>query len=436
MAIATPAIFNPASLRVFEPEKIAFVRSVALLMLALWSIEAFSNRRSPLPVGEGPGVGSVPLSTSPHIPFLAPVAALMGCYLLAALLSDLPQVSLAGSYRRQFGALTHLSYAAVFLVVATHLRTRWQATRLLLAIVLGTFFPCTYALAQKLGLDPLPWSIDQSRRVVGTLGQPTFLGAYLAAALPASVWLLMRASSRIPRIGLVAILILQTAALLFSQSRAAWLGTLIGVSVVALSSAWARRAFHSLGIRGSIAGLLIAIGLLVSLNLPDTKINRLARSVPYLERAASFADFGSGSGQVRTLIWQTVPALVAERPLVGRGPEMMGYAFERHYPPGLAYAESRTASADEAHNVLLQQLVTAGVFGLASYLWLIVSVVRVLILTIYQGMRGKENSSVQGVRGLAAPALGGILAGLAEGMAGVPSPRTIAASKHASPRSS
>lgn len=445
LAAVSPALFNPASLRVFEPEKVAFVRALALLMVALSLAEGC---RAALSSGdetvESPGPRSARFGGDPglpallhrwnRIPFLLPMAALMAAYLLSALLSEMPQTSLLGSYRRQFGAATQISYAAVFLVVATHLRTPGQMRRLILALALGSLAPSAYAVAQRLGLDPVHWSMDHSRRVVGSLGQPTFLGAYLAAALPDSLLLFRGTRSQRGRLGVSTLVALQLAALLFSQSRAAWAGAAIGAGISILGYSGrglrTRAGLQRLALAG-VAGLT----LLAALNLPGSEIHRVARTVPYLERAASLGNLDEGSGRVRTLIWQTAPSLVAERPILGHGPEMMGYAFERHYPPELAYAESRTASADSAHNLFLQLLVATGLVGLAAYLWLLGSLAHSIVAWLRResgaqsGVEGHAWDAclstgwhAQNARiGMMATAVAGIVAGLVEGLAGVPS---------------
>lgn len=423
LALATPSLFNPSSLRVFEPEKIAFVRTVVLAMVALWVVRHLLGST----LGAWRGLPSRLIA----VPFLPPVAALMLAYLLSALVSELPAVGLLGSYRRQFGVLTHLSYAALFLMVAIHLRTPRQPHRLLVAIALGSLVPALYALAQHLGLDPISWSLDHSRRVVGTLGQPTYLGDYLAALLPATLYLVATSSRwRVPASALLA---LQAAALVLSQSRGPLVGAAVGALVVVATLPWGRRAAARLRLRWWLAMGFAGLSLVVVINLPGTEANRLARSVPYLERLATLADLESGSGGVRSLIWQTVPALVAERPLLGHGPEMMGYAFERHYPPALAYAENRTASADHAHNLLLQQLVSTGLLGLAVLLWLLADLGRraPLILrpspppgwdggTASSSPEGK-GAGEAGPGGPGAAALGGLAALLVQGMVGVQS---------------
>ena len=66
-------------------------------------------------------------------------------------------------------------------------------------------------------------------------------------------------------------------------------------------------------------------------------------------------------------------ALNVLRPLVGYGPEAMWVAFNRFYPPELAYHESRNASPDRSHNETFDSLVITGALGFVAYMALFIS---------------------------------------------------------------
>jgi tetratricopeptide (TPR) repeat protein len=61
------------------------------------------------------------------------------------------------------------------------------------------------------------------------------------------------------------------------------------------------------------------------------------------------------------------------RPLIGYGPETMHWAYNRFYPPELAYVESRNASPDRSHNETWDSLVFTGLLGFLAYLFLFTS---------------------------------------------------------------
>src|SRR5262245_5135967 len=88
------------------------------------------------------------------------------------------------------------------------------------------------------------------------------------------------------------------------------------------------------------------------------------------------------TGDVRKKIWVgddkaggAVALITAEplRTIIGWGPESMFVSYNKFYPPALANVEARGASPDRSHEAYLDELVTKGVLGLISYLFVLTS---------------------------------------------------------------
>ncbi|HSD84320.1 MAG TPA: tetratricopeptide repeat protein, partial [Anaerolineae bacterium] len=106
-----------------------------------------------------------------------------------------------------------------------------------------------------------------------------------------------------------------------------------------------------------------------------------ARDNEAFGRLSSPLEAGDGTLKVRLLIWEGVVKLItpheplqfpdgsqdnlnALRPLIGYGPESMYVAYNRFYPPALAYYEARNASPDRSFNEIWDSLVNTGAVGL------------------------------------------------------------------------
>jgi cyclophilin family peptidyl-prolyl cis-trans isomerase len=181
--IATPLFFNIHSERVFEPDKLTLLRSIALLMSATWlvkfidqrgwrSLEALSWRRE----------GSVW-----RMPFVLPVFLLVVVYLISTAISVTPRVSWAGSYQRLQGTYTTLSYIVVFVLAIATMRTRAQVSRVVTTVIITSIPVSFYGLLQHFDLDPLPWGGDVTRRIAGHMGNAIFIAAYIIMAVPLTV---------------------------------------------------------------------------------------------------------------------------------------------------------------------------------------------------------------------------------------------------------
>ncbi|HWQ11794.1 MAG TPA: hypothetical protein VNL77_03290, partial [Roseiflexaceae bacterium] len=191
---------------------------------------------------------------------------------------------------------------------------------------------------------------------------------------------------------LVAGLLLVT--IFFTQSRGPWIGGAAGLFVLAtLLLLLARRRARAAGderraalYRALLAGevaLTLALGaFLVAFNLSDAPFFAQLRTVPYVGRMGRLLEVESGTGLVRRLIWLGddkaggAVGLITSDPLravVGWGPESMFVAYNKFYPPALANIESRGASPDRSHQAYLDELITKGLLGLISHLFVLIS---------------------------------------------------------------
>lgn len=238
--VVAPLYFNVFSQRVFEPDKIALVRSLALVALAAWLVKQIDRwRRGAEPVSPGGEQAAIPLWRRP---LARAVLALAAVYLLSTLASVTPRQSFWGSYQRLQGTFTMFSYMAFFFVVLDTLRTKAQWQRLQYAVILTSVPIALYGIFQLAGidLDPLPWGGDTSQRVAGNMGNAIFLAAYLIMALPLTVERMISAAQKMLLDAqgstadamsagvLLFVLLLQVAAIYFTQSRGPWLGLAAG----------------------------------------------------------------------------------------------------------------------------------------------------------------------------------------------------------------
>lgn len=406
--VLAPLFFNVYSSRIFEPDKIALVRSLALLCLAAWLLRGLEEGRL-----LQPPLGSQATSWRERwralwrTPLLGWAFALAMVYLLATLFSITPRTSWWGSYQRLQGTYTTFSYLILFASLVANLRRKEQVERLVSAAIVTSLPVGLYGVLQRVHADPIPWGADVSTRIAANMGNSIFLAAYLIMVFPLTVMRLVVAfealldsaeprllvhSLRLSAYGFLAAL--QGIALYFSGSRGPWLGWAASLVVLwlGISLLWRRRWLTLGGVALALAGGLF----LVLLNLPQGPLESL-RSRPEFARLGQLLDAESRTGRVRTLIWGGAVELIlphapleypdgrkdpfnALRPLLGYGPESMYVAYNRFYPPELTQVEKRNASPDRAHNETWDALIITGLPGLIVYLGLFGS-------ALYYGLR-------------------------------------------------
>ncbi len=389
--IVIPIYFNIYSNRIFEPDKVAVFRSLALLALSAWFIKVIDDggvKRTDL------GNRSFWFKTIWKIPMLVPVLVMALVYVIATIFSISPGVSLWGSYQRLQGTYTPFSYIVFFALVAGNLRKWTQVERLITAIIIASLPVAFYGLLQRYGLDPIPWAGNTTDRVAANMGNSIFVAAYLIMVVPLTMGRLVRAvrnlkvdESRrwlysIKIIIYVFIAALQLITIFLSQSRGPVIGLLAGGYLMALLLALNTK---KLWVRVTVIGVaIIGGGLLVSFNLESGPFENL-RTLPWIGRFGMLLDPESTTALTRKYIWQGAADLVSVhppvqfpdgetdsnniiRPLIGYGPESMYVAYNQFYPPDLGRVEKRNASPDRSHNETWDAMVTTGFLGLVAYL--------------------------------------------------------------------
>ena len=429
--VAVPIFFNVYSSRIFEPDKIMILRSLALIILTAWIVKII----------EAGGIhwerltkSATPWENLKHIPMLLPVIALIVVYGLATIFSVTPRVSLWGSYQRLQGTFTTFSYIVVFAAIAVNVRRREQIDRLLTAIILASLPVSLYGVLQRYRIDPVPWGGDVSVRIAANMGNSIFVAAYYIMVSPLTVGRIIESFLAILNedgnllancaraTGYVFIASLQVIALLFSGSRGPLLGWLAGLFFLfmMLSLLWRKRWLTI-----SVVATAALLGVfLVLFNISGGPLESL-RALPGIGRLGHLVDEGSKTSRVRTLIWQGAAQLVLPhnpleypdghldafhvlRPLIGYGPESMFVAYSPFFPPELTQVEKRGRTPDRSHNETWDSLITTGTLGLLVYLSLFVSI-------FYFGLKALRLLNAQNQRRLF---FGLVLGGGALGAAG------------------
>lgn len=392
--IVAPLFFNIYSSRVFEPDKITLVRSLAGIALAAWLVKLIAED----------GLRHWNWRAFWRIPLVVPVLAFVVVYSLATALSITSPVSLFGSYQRLQGTYSTFSYLVLFAVIAGNLRRQEQVERIITTVIVTSLPISLYAILQRYQLDPLPWGGDTVSRVTGHMGNAIFIGAYLIMAatvnlgrVVTSLRAIMKEPEQTPVNVLRAafyifILVVNAVALFFTVSRGPQLGLMAGLFFFFILLAlhyrvrWLVLSTMGLGV--------VAAAFIITINLPNGPLEPLKQQVPGLARLGDMLneiEGGSGTGQVRVLIWEGVVDMMTSgktltfpdgspdpwaslRPWLGYGPEALYVAFNPFYPPELGQLEARNASPDRSHNETFDAIAFSGLIGLVVYLVMFVAV--------------------------------------------------------------
>ncbi len=235
--VAVPLFFNIHSDRVFEPDKLTLLRSIAVLMVVVWLVNTIDQiSRS----------GWEAYKAAHQKPFWREtlfllVSLLVAIYLVSTLFSVTPTVSWAGSYQRLQGTYTTLSYIVVFAMMVTTIHSFTQVKRVITAVIITSIPVSFYGMLQHFDLDPLPWGGNTVTRIAGHMGNAIFIAAYLIMAVPLTLARILDAFTSILSDEELAMadvirssiyifaLAIQLIAIFWSKSRGPWLGIFVGL---------------------------------------------------------------------------------------------------------------------------------------------------------------------------------------------------------------
>ena len=204
--ILVPLFFNVYSSRVFEPDKLTLLRSIALIMVVAWLIkvlervswgESGQSDTGTASTAETAGQGSSFRRWLVGTPMVLPTLFMVLVYIVSTAASVVPSVSLLGSYQRLQGAYTTFSYLVVFFMILQGMRNREQLDRLVTAVLLSSLSISLYGMIQHDKLDPLPWGGDVTERVAANMGNAIFIAAYLIMAIPLALGRVLETMGRI-----------------------------------------------------------------------------------------------------------------------------------------------------------------------------------------------------------------------------------------------
>ena len=415
MAVLLPSIINPWGYNAFELPKVILLRgSMIVSGLILY-----------LQLGTQPEyVRSRTTKRIPPTSILWPIFAFCLSIGFATIFSINRYVSLWGTYDRQQGLLTFITYVALFLITVYSLRSQEQVERLWHALVWGSMPVVIYGLIQMIGLDTINWQTSGASRVLSLLGRSNFLGSYLVLIIPLTIGLLLYKYSlpyvaacdsgnrlklvrkntfpasnepdeaklsgyQIGHALLLSLLIIgQVICLGATQARGAWMGFFIAMLMFGFLWGMIRR--YRIVVIVTFLALITVTVFVLLLMLPNGPFTGLTQ-VKGFNRLSLLGNLRAGSTAARLTIWQEILPLVLKRPWFGYGPDTMRPVFDQVFPPHLVYYMGHNVVADRAHNVLLDTAMVSGLTGVIAYVWLILSLAWLAWSGLHRAQKSRQD---------------------------------------------
>jgi putative inorganic carbon (HCO3(-)) transporter len=223
-----------------------------------------------------------------------------------------------------------------------------------------------YGIMQRFGADLLGLEgYHTSGRSNSLCGHPNLLASYLVFTLPLTAALFLSAGSRKALALWGADFALQAMCLVFTFSRAGWIGALVG-SIVFVSLLTVRLRPRKVFTKEAARHWILAGVVVTSLGVA------FAVGSSYSAFTSKRASLGI---ETRKLIYKGDLRMFAARPVFGHGIGTFQTKFPEHRPSGFVEADARL-NVYHAHSEYLEIATETGVIGLGVFLWFLYSVLR------------------------------------------------------------
>ncbi|NQU77403.1 O-antigen ligase family protein [Candidatus Falkowbacteria bacterium] len=274
-----------------------------------------------------------------------------------------PFHSFWSNYERMEGFLTLIHFGILFVIMSGVLRTKEAWKRLLRVVVLGGFIVAVIGLLQKLDVG---FVIGAGiAKVNSTLGNSTYVASYLGSNVFLLIYLFFKDKKLYWRIPYVLAGLLNLLVIFFTASRGGvvgLIGGLLGLLFLILFFAprGVLRKTYKYGIIGFIVLMLLFGGFVYGNKDHD-----------WVENNHALRKLTTLSLQDRTIRDRFINAKIGLKAMGDKF--FLGWGLENYYVPFNKYYAAQTSEPwfDRAHNVIFDQAVTSGIFGLLSYLFLI-----------------------------------------------------------------
>jgi len=355
-----PLVFQPFLSDPFALPKMTVLRIMTLFLLAVWLMKVLRE-------------GKISWQKTP---LNLPIIIFLFICGLSTLFSVSPRLSFWGMHGFYFeGFLSFMCYGIIYFIAVNYVTDKRKVLKTLL---IASVIVSVYALVQAAGITFFVWRGTQPYpRVWSTLGNPNFLGPYLIMIIPIYLIFLIKAETVKKKFVYSVFTLLSVLALIFTYSRAAWLGMVVGLIVFALMVNKKQLKTNSFFLIGIIVSCIILTSIYPRLYLRPQE--RTTTMKPIVERAVSIVDFKEPGITARLSAWGTTIKMTLKRPILGFGLDTLGMSFRQFMSKKYEELAGRFRTAGYAHNEFLQYSVTIGLVGLGVYLFLLFTFFRILI---------------------------------------------------------
>ncbi|MBM3251029.1 MAG: hypothetical protein FJZ07_02235 [Candidatus Nealsonbacteria bacterium] len=301
------------------------------------------------------------------------LVALLGVYFLSTLFSLDISHSLWGTPERAGGFVNSAFYIIFAILVFLIIKERGWKKLLDFSLIIGVL-AALIGIFQQFGILSQIF-VSMTQRPSATMGNPIIFSLFLLPLLFLALSFLFLEKNKFKKIlYFFAFLLFLLTIILITQSRAGFLGILIGLFWFLIAFPASEQTQRGINPEKMKILKIGAVSFIASISLLLFFLGNNPQSYekwhPFLKEPVSrivTLTKGLEADEIRLSALKISVKAFWEKPILGYGPENFSIAFEKHYDP-LLPAMERKLSFDRSHNSLIEILLASGIFGLIFYL--------------------------------------------------------------------
>lgn len=297
--------------------------------------------------------------------------------IISAMAAIHPKTTALGSSSYRQGLVVQIVLMLLFVLAVQLIRSTSRVKQITAATSVGSLMVAAYAAVQIAGLDPNQWpsaEVYHFERGFSTLGNPDMLGGFLLFGTITAAATSLSESGIQRKVVWWAVALFLASVTTLTLVRAAWMGLLVGLAMLALF-AWLvrlRPVMMDWALTAAVPVILLLVAVIRNATNEGLLLRRLIQAVT--QPAAESTG--------RLLFWQEATAIIADYPILGVGPDSYVLGWYGHQSRELVSQLGSGIVVEDPHSSLLMLAATIGIpaalFAVAWFVRVIVDAVRLL----------------------------------------------------------
>ena len=271
-----------------------------------------------------------------------------------------PKLSFIGDLERMWAINTWVHLILFFIIVTSILKTKKEWFSFLNIGLIFCSYIAIYGYLQRWGVE----GIFQTgiTRIQSVLGNSAYVAGILLLSSVLSLYLLIKTKGFWWKSLFVVHILIQLPAMFMAEIRGAQIAFLFVLLVISIAFIF---KLKDKKIKFGIISFLILLAIVFGLAFNNKEADWVKNN-SILNRLASIS-LSSGTVRTRLISWEGGLKAFQEKPIMGYGMENYYYAFDKYFQADYYNIASTETWFDRAHNMVMENLVAHGIFGLLAY---------------------------------------------------------------------